>query len=146
MEDVSLLAELIREQYTELVGLKGDQAEELYRLLQEGHSQEEILDILFPGNKYGKKYLERLRRILKPRLANTLLVQELPAESSELLKVQHSCERKATLARILRARGQRKAARPGRRRGTKGGAPIQPFRYRPIYGGRTAALPCHHCR
>ncbi|MEL7123356.1 MAG: hypothetical protein AAFO07_28170 [Bacteroidota bacterium] len=54
---------------------KDDNVNKLYTIIKEERNitEEEIIEILYPNNKYGKQYLNRLNSKLQERLMNTLM-------------------------------------------------------------------------
>lgn len=115
MESIIELCELVsplKVRHLKLIGDNEDQAGQLYSLIKSNkvNSDEEAMEVLFPGKEYARIYLSGVKEKLSQRLMNTLLFLD-QNQDTPYKKAFIGTYRLFLVYKILSFSGKRKAAK-----------------------------------
>lgn len=114
MQEIIELCKVVppsRLRYPNLIGRAGDKADDLFQLVQSGKIQDKAaaIEALYPEDKYPNEAFQHLKHKLIDRLTNTIISLH-DNEESEILGEFRSVQKKLYAYKLLRAKGQRRAA------------------------------------
>ena len=114
MQEIIELCEVLnpsRLRYPNLIGRAGDKADQLFELVQSGEVRDKAgaIEVLYPEDRFPNEAFWHLKQKLLNRITNSIIALN-DTEESEILGEFRSLQKKLYAYKLLRSKGQRKAA------------------------------------